>query len=580
MKFAHLSDAHIRLQKFHKTYQVVFDELYGKLKKIDGLDYIVFTGDLFHSKNTLSPEAVDMASKFLSNLADIAPLYIILGNHDLLLRNLSRQDSVSPLISALDNLHIHFLKFSQEAELHDNFNFCHLSLCDKENWKVPSDPNKINILLYHGAVKGAITDTGWVVEDSELNLEMLHQFDYGFLGDIHRANQSVEDSGRHRWSGSLLQNNFGEDEEKGFLLWDIQNKEDFTCEFVQLDNPNPFVTIILDEGGKLPANLSIKPGSRIRLISGFGLSYETTKTVIDGVKNRFSVESVTYVCNVSPREMLLESSVDGAEENLRDTKVQEELIRENFAGQEIEDEFVDKAVELNNKYNIQIGHEEEIARNVRWRLKSLEWDNLFNYGEGNRIDFANLKGVVGIFGKSAFGKSSSIDSILYTIYNTTSKRSRKNYHIINQNKNRCEGRAVLEIDGMGEYEIIRSSEKYEKKLHGVITSEAKTTVDFRMLSEDGDNLNGVERTDTDNAIRNRFGSIDDFLITTMASQFGSMSFIDEGSTRRKEILARFLDLDIFDKKFKMAKEDAADIKAALKKFDGGEHEKLINSIKK
>ncbi|MEO5368245.1 MAG: hypothetical protein H7831_18200, partial [Magnetococcus sp. WYHC-3] len=39
-------------------------------------------------------------------------------------------------------------------------------------------------------------------------------------------------------------------------------------------------------------------------------------------------------------------------------------------------------------------------------------------------------------------------------------------------------------------------------------------------------------------------------------------------------------LDIFDKKFKMAKEDAADIKAALKKFDGGEHEKLINSIKK
>ena len=40
----------------------------------------------------------------------------------------------------------------------------------------------------------------------------------------------------------------------------------------------------------------------------------------------------------------------------------------------------------------------------------------------------------------------------------------------------------------------------------------------------------------------------------------------EGSTKRKEILAKFLDLDIFDKKFKLAKEDSADIKGALNKL--------------
>ena len=44
-------------------------------------------------------------------------------------------------------------------------------------------------------------------------------------------------------------------------------------------------------------------------------------------------------------------------------------------------------------------------------------------------------------------------------------------------------------------------------------------------------------------------TIDDSMITSMASQFDSLSFIKEGSTKRKEILAKFLDLDLFDKKF-------------------------------
>ena len=40
----------------------------------------------------------------------------------------------------------------------------------------------------------------------------------------------------------------------------------------------------------------------------------------------------------------------------------------------------------------------------------------------------------------------------------------------------------------------------------------------------------------------------------------------EGSTKRKEILAKFLDLEIFDKKFKMAKDDSSDIKAMIRKM--------------
>ena len=60
--------------------------------------------------------------------------------------------------------------------------------------------------------------------------------------------------------------------------------------------------------------------------------------------------------------------------------------------------------------------------------------------------------------------------------------------------------------------------------------------------------NGLTRNDTDKNIRKMLGTLDDFLLTSMASQLDSLTFIKEGSTRRKEILAKFLDLEIFDKK--------------------------------
>jgi DNA repair exonuclease SbcCD ATPase subunit len=76
-----------------------------------------------------------------------------------------------------------------------------------------------------------------------------------------------------------------------------------------------------------------------------------------------------------------------------------------------------------------------------------------------------------------------------------------------------------------------------------------------IMAIDWESLNGTTRNQTDANIRRHFGTIDDFLLTSMASQMDSLSFVKEGSTKRKEILAKFLDLDLFDAKFKLAKKD-------------------------
>ena len=221
---------------------------------------------------------------------------------------------------------------------------------------------------------------------------------------------------------------------------------------------------------------------------------------------------------------------------------------------------------------------EEVARNINWDLKKVEWDYLFNYGESNKINFEKLNGIIGIFGKNFSGKSSIVDSFLYTLYNSASKSVRKNLNIINQNSDYGMGKVTIGIDDK-EYVVKRSSEKYTKKLHGEETLEAKTDTDFYSVDLLGEkeSLNGLSRQDTDKNIRRLFGTIEDFLMTSMASQLDSLTFINEGSTKRKEILAKFLDLEMFDKKFKMAKEDSQETKAVLKKLEGTDYKSEISS---
>ena len=89
-------------------------------------------------------------------------------------------------------------------------------------------------------------------------------------------------------------------------------------------------------------------------------------------------------------------------------------------------------------------------------------------------------------------------------------------------------RATVGIDDKV-YCIDRRAEKYIKKLKGQETLEAKTDLDFDTVDLLGNrtSLNGTSRQDTDRNIRKYFGTLDDFLSTSMASQLDSLSFVNE-----------------------------------------------------
>ena len=193
-------------------------------------------------------------------------------------------------------------------------------------------------------------------------------------------------------------------------------------------------------------------------------------------KKLFSPESLTIV-NKATFNNNLQFSDNFKKENLRDLAVQEKLIKTYLEDYNITKDLEKKITDLNKKYKEIVEADDVTYRNVDFEVLELQWSNLFNYGEDNKIDFTKYAGITGIYGKNFSGKSSIIDSLLFTIYNSISKNSRKNLNIVNNDKENGFGSVKIRR-GNKIYSITRTTEKYLKKLKGQETVEAKTNVEF------------------------------------------------------------------------------------------------------
>ena len=562
--------------KYHKEYRKVFSEIYRILRE-EKVDYIVHTGDIFHSKLELTPECTRLAIDFLSDLSDIAPVYIIPGNHDVNMNNKERLDSITPIVKALNigNKNINYLHSSTIVNVENtNINFKVFSMLDEYNWPnitMNRDEHEgIVIALYHGCLRSSQTDLGQKL-DGEHGLELFQGCDYGFLGDIHKTNQIMDADGRFRYVGSTIQQNHGETDDKGILIWDIKDKRNYECKHIVIPNPSPFFTIRLNEDGGVPKDLDVPKNAKVRVILEHSIPLDKVEKTIKKIKEVYHPNSVTFINNSKTLNFKLAKKFSD-KENVRDLNVQENYIKEYISEYSPSKKVSDNILNLNKKFSVST--EPEIQRNINWHITSMRWNNMFNYNEDNLINFDNLNGVVGIFGPNYSGKSSVIDTLLYSVFNQTTKKTRKNLNLINDAKDEAEVELKFTID-KEQYSILRKIEKTKKKSKGQVITESRTTVDFNSTS---DKLNGIDRSDTDKAIKNILGTYDDFLLTSLSSQFGSLSFINDGSAQRKETLSRFLDLDFFDEKYQKAKEESAELKVMIKKMEKTDYQAEIDKL--
>jgi DNA repair exonuclease SbcCD nuclease subunit len=237
-KIVHFSDLHLRLFKDHEIYKLVLTQALDQWKEVKP-DRIIFTGDLVHSKNQLTPELIQMVSWLLTECSQISKTIVILGNHDLIESNLERLDALSPIINSLDNPNIVFLT---KSELVDDENIRYAVYAISEHNKPPvfDDNKKFTIGLFHGPISGLKTDLGYEFGEEAYDVKKFEGCNIVLCGDIHKRSVFNYPGGKGYMIGSTIQQNYGETLNKhGYGVYTIDNDK---YEFVDLENPKPFLS--------------------------------------------------------------------------------------------------------------------------------------------------------------------------------------------------------------------------------------------------------------------------------------------------------------------------------------------------
>lgn len=582
MLIGHFADVHFRGLSRHEEYRRAFSKTFEQLKNELRPDHIVVCGDIVHNKTQgISPELIDQLTWWFRGLADVCPLHVTLGNHDGSCNNLHRQDAISPIINAISHPNIHLYKASGVYQFSPGFNWCVFSVFDEQGWEnVRPVKGDVNIALFHGSVAGSVTDAGWALE-ADMSVGFFEPYDCVMLGDIHKHQVLGRRDGKPwiAYPGSSLQQSYGEEPGKGFLLWDIKGRDDIGMAFHHIEHDRQFWTV--DWQGSVTNTLEkaravLPTGARVRVRSNSLISQPELKQLTNELTTTgasevvFKDEYVVDASKISAQDMSFER------DDIRDVDVLMRLFHGFFSRIELTESEWDQMRCLAQTYVKRVSSDDITARNVRWSLRELSFDNTFGYGENNKIDFRNMVGITGIFGPNRVGKSSIIGTLLYTMFNGTDRGSIKNLHIINSRKDHCRSKLVLNVNDV-DYCIERQSVRYET-IRGL--QHAVTSLNLQTLDDKGAvvrDLNGEQRVDTEKVIRALVGSVEDCLLTGIAVQGDMNRFIDSGSSYRDQVISRFLDLVVFEKMHGYAKEDAAVIKAEMRRVPEREWESMISS---
>ena len=562
----HISDIQIRNLKRHTEYEEVFERTYQEIEKNKDNAVVYIGGDIAHSKTDMSPELVDQLSRLFKNLSDICPTIIIAGNHDCNLNNLSRLDVLTPIVNNLNHPNLHYLKDSGVYKCAD-VSFVVWDCWTKEKDFILADDveGDTKVVLFHGTVDRAETDLGFHLP-SDVHIDKFKGYDLGLLGDIHKK-QFLDKEETIAYCGSLVQQNHGEGLSHGYLLWDVPKRK---SRYIEVPNDYGYITLDID-GGELPQIDKMPKKARVRIRASNTKPSELKKCLAI-LHKKYGIKEmiVTRTDTLYSRDRIRNDSITVGD--ISSSDVQFNLIQEYLNNNHhVTDEVMLKIKNINESLN-QSMPEEEIYRNVNWKIKTFEFENMFSYGENNKVDFSKLNGIVGIFAPNASGKSSLLDALSFCLFDTCTRAFRAE-NVLNNKKGDFYCKLNFEVDGQ-DYYIEKKAKKHRK-------GNVKVDIDFYTIDDTGEkvSMNGDQRRTTQVNIRRVIGTYDDFILTALSSQTNNSVFIEKTQKEKKTLLAQFMGLEVFDKLWSSANEEIREVSAILKNFKKNDWERELSDIK-
>ena len=255
----HCADIHTRLNTRMEEYVDVFEKFIEKCKEIAS-NYnkdevrIVISGDLLHSKNQLSPNLITITSFFLRQLEEIAKVYVIAGNHDLIVENKSRTDAITAIFDTAEFENCTFLDaefgYKSGCAIDGNVVWCLYSIYEDFNRPTNIDeikknnPNLKFVGLFHGQIIGSTLNNGYV-SDSGLDGAEFEGCDCVMAGHLHKRQVIKRGDCVIVYPGSLIQQTYGETiSQHGFAVW---NMEDMSYKFIDIDSDYGLYDIEIDD---------------------------------------------------------------------------------------------------------------------------------------------------------------------------------------------------------------------------------------------------------------------------------------------------------------------------------------------
>lgn len=612
----HISDIHIRNNGRHDEYTSVFKNLYQKLRSlIKNRDesLIVLTGDIFHTKNSLSSEAYNMAGYFFKDLQEIAPLIIIAGNHDCNLSNPDRLDSLSSVMNMIfstgsnselvNEFDMYYLKKSGSYRFHnivfgvtDVFESNVIKADAVENlFNKVKQNNKYKIALYHGTIDASRIESNHKLT-GRYNAADFNGYDYVMLGDIHKF-QYMNNNKTIAYAGSLIQQSFGESVDKhGFLRW---NLVDGTSKYYDVHNDFGFCNIEIINGKMVDTYIMAKP--RIRF-----LLKNTTDEDYLKIKNKIETKhNVLQVIKASNFQTVIRNNPDCVYVNKLDNDkstdgIQLEKIKNYLRDTNTDESLIDAIAHLHEsicskllKEGKNITGSTKMSKNQTWEILELQFSNLLCFGPGNIIDFQNMEPnqIIGILAANHSGKSSIVDIILYCLFEKFTRGDKNNIVRIPDPES-TEAKSVKKLKwhcslkfkiGNKTYKIMRcgggdniNNEKHISKVDfcSYVINENEVVTEK--------NLNGGSKKHTQNNIENIIGDYTDYLNSCVYLQESSKNnnFVDMTTEKKKDYLKKILNIDLFENCDKYANDEITSLKIKKRDLEKEKFSENIVSLQK
>lgn len=565
----HISDIHIRLSSRFDEYESVLQALLADLKQLKKA-IVVITGDIFHHKNELTPDCVMFAVSFFRKITRLHPLVIIPGNHDFLMNNLEKNDSITSVLFRRNIKNVFYLKQSGVFRF-GNIIFVHNSLWnpEKKPWIHASDVLKEHssdriVSLYHGMVGKCQTLSGYTFQTTEtLSLSQFDGSDMVMLGDIHHHQFLAP---HIAYAGSMISQNFNEtDPHHGYLQWDMCTHDgSVKAQFHPL--PNEFAYRRIDV-------VRTKEGTQFKYLDE---SYDTIQCVLENLPSKARLEIQIHHDDDDILDIRKRCQLHGYQPKIRYMYSDKQMSSHHLPiGDDVVlsqsstslhtmlDTYMDEMVRqkkctlsesvlLKNELKESVDAFQKNPSDVNhhhnessWKIHSLRFDHLFGYGKGNYIQFVQdgPPKVVGIFGSNSVGKSTLIDILMFMLYGRITRYSSGNSvptELIHEKQDSFQ--ATLRIQVGHDYYVIQKSGHRHKK-----TGKIKVTEELLKETKDGRScLTEEHRLKTDRLLKDLVGPMEQFQYLSLCTQIPSKPFREMTQKERKEFLMTLFRLDSFE----------------------------------